>query len=373
MSASDPIAVALEGRAYDVHVGAGLIARAGALIKLLIGKGRAFVVTDANVALLHLTPLLQSLTEAGIPTQAIIIKAGEAQKSFAGFEQVTRALIQAGAERKDFVIALGGGVIGDLAGFAAGVLKRGMDFVQIPTTLLAQVDSSVGGKTAIDTPEGKNLVGLFHQPRLVLADLDVLKTLPARELRAGYAEIVKYGLINDAGFYDWCETNAARILACDADALNFAVRASVNAKALVVAEDEREGGVRALLNLGHTFAHALETKAGYDGALLHGEAVGTGMSLAFGLSAKMGLCSGQDAARVRQHLAQAGFETNLANLPGAPFDADELIALMAHDKKAEGGKLTLILAKGIGRAFVQKDAPLDHLRGFLQEEVQRSS
>ena len=373
MSTEAPIRVALEGRAYDVHVGAGLLARAGELIKPLIGKHRAFIVTDETIARLHLPALQASLNAAAIAHQTIVIAPGEEQKSFAGFEQVTRALIQAGAERKDYVIALGGGVIGDLAGFAAGVLKRGMDFIQIPTTLLAQVDSSVGGKTAIDTPEGKNLVGLFHQPRLVLADLDVLKTLPRRELLAGYAEVVKYGLIGDAQFYDWCEANAARILACDDDALAYAVRASVAAKARVVAEDERESGARALLNLGHTFAHALETKAGYDGALLHGEAVGTGMGLAFGFSAQMGLCGGQEAQRVRYHLAGVGFQLDLAKLPGAPFDADELVTLMGHDKKNEAGKLTLILAEGIGRSFVQKDAPVEPLRAFLAEEVRRPS
>lgn len=371
MSEPSSIRVALEGRAYDVMIGQGLIARAGALIAPLLGKGRAFIITDENVARLHLPALVASLDAGGVSHRQIVLPPGEQTKSFAGLEQVCRALLQQGLDRKDFVIALGGGVIGDLAGFAAGVVMRGVDFVQIPTTLLAQVDSSVGGKTAIDTPEGKNLVGLFHQPRLVLADLDVLKTLPEREMLAGYAEVVKYGLIGDRAFYDWCEDNCARVLACETDALAYAVRKSVEAKANVVAADEREAGQRALLNLGHTFAHALETKAGYDGALLHGEAVGTGMSLAFALSARLGLAPGQDAERVRRHLASAGFPLDLTRLPGAPLDADELLALMAHDKKAEQGKLTLILARGIGEAFVQKNADAQAARALLAEEIAR--
>lgn len=361
--------VDLGARGYDIDIGPGLLARAGERIAPLAASKRVFVVTDENVARLHLPALQQGLAAAGFYTQAIVLAPGEETKSFAGFERVCRALLQAGADRKDLVVAFGGGVIGDLAGFAAGVVMRGMDFVQIPTTLLAQVDSSVGGKTAIDTPEGKNLVGLFHQPRLVLADLDVLKTLPARELLCGYAEIVKYGLIDMPDFYAWCEANYARVLACDPEALAYGVRASVEAKARIVVADEREGGVRALLNLGHTFAHALETEIGYGDALLHGEAVGAGMALAFAFSHKLSLCGGQEANRVRAHLAAAGFQTDLAKLPGAPFDAERLIALMGHDKKAEAGQLTFILARGIGQAFVRKNADVATLRAFLADEL----
>jgi len=369
MSQTHIARVDLGARSYDIHIGQGLLARAGGLIAPFAPSKRVFVVTDETVARLHLPVLDAGLATAGLASRVVVLPPGEETKSFAGFERVCRALLQAGADRKDLVVAFGGGVIGDLAGFAAGVVMRGMDFVQIPTTLLSQVDSSVGGKTAIDTPEGKNLVGLFHQPRLVLADLDVLKTLPPREFLCGYAEVVKYGLIDMPDFYDWCEANYARILACDAEALAYAVRASVEAKARIVAADEREGGVRALLNLGHTFAHAFETEAGYDNALLHGEAVGTGMALAFAFSAKLGLCSGQDASRVRGHLSTAGFETDIAKLPGAPFDIERLIALMGHDKKAEAGKLTFILARGIGGAFVQKSADVDALRAFLAEQI----
>ncbi|MEJ0060273.1 MAG: 3-dehydroquinate synthase [Terricaulis sp.] len=366
MSVAQTVHVALGERAYDVHIGAGLLARAGELIAPFAKSGRVFIVTDENVARAHLHTLRTALS---VQTHEIVLPAGESQKSFAGLNHVCTELLRAGISRNDLIIAFGGGVIGDLAGFAAGIVMRGVDFVQIPTTLLAQVDSSVGGKTAIDTPEGKNLVGLFYQPRLVLADLDVLRTLPERELRAGYAEVVKYGLIDQPDFYDWCEANVARVLACEPEALAHAVRVCVEAKARIVAEDEREGGARALLNLGHTFAHALETKAGYDGALLHGEAVGTGMNLAFALSAELGLCERQDAERVKRHLSAAGYQLDLRQLPGAPFNADELLALIAHDKKAEAGKLTLILARGIGRSFVQKDASSAAVRALLTKEI----
>ena len=302
-------------------------------------------------------------------------------------------MIEQGLDRRDLIVAFGGGVIGDLAGFAAGIVKRGVDFVQIPTTLLSQVDSSVGGKTAIDVPQGKNLVGLFYQPRLVLADLDVLATLPLRELRAGYAEVVKYGLIDDPDFFAWCETHAATLLgtapipfdpggnhdgivaisegmrAAHDEALAYAVRYSIAAKARVVAEDEHEHGQRALLNLGHTFGHALEAHQNFGDGLKHGEAVAAGMALAFALSAKLWLCSAEDSARVRRHLLNAGFVLDLRRLPGAPFDAERLLQLMARDKKAEADKLTLILARGIGRAFVQKDAAPEPVHDLLHEEA----
>jgi len=369
MSQKETLRVELGARAYDVHVGQGLLARAGELIAPFAPAGRVFVVSDHNVAALHHDALKDGLKAAGLNGPVFALPPGEEQKSFAGLEELCALLLGGGITRKDIIVAFGGGVIGDLAGFAAGIIMRGVDFVQIPTTLLAQVDSSVGGKTAIDTEQGKNLVGLFHQPRLVLADLDVLTTLPEREMRCGYAEIVKYGLIDDPSFYDWCEANARAILAGAPEALAYAVAHCVAAKARIVAADEREGAQRALLNLGHTFAHALEVKAGFSGALLHGEAVGAGMALAFAHSAKLGLCTAQDAERVRRHLAGAGFELDLRRLPGAPFDADELVRVMAHDKKAEAGKLTLILARAIGAAFVQKDASAEALRASLVQEL----
>ncbi|MGE0828401.1 MAG: 3-dehydroquinate synthase [Hyphomonadaceae bacterium] len=361
------VPVTLEARSYDVRIGARLLARAGEHVAPI--AKRAFIVTDENVARLHLGALQAALGAAGVQHAALILPAGEAQKSFAGLERTVGWLIDQEIERKDLVIAFGGGVMGDLAGFAAGIVKRGVDFVQIPTTLLAQVDSSVGGKTAIDTPQGKNLVGLFHQPRLVLADLDVLKTLPAREMRAGYAEIVKYGLIDDPAFFEWCEANGARVIAGEEAAVAEAVRVSVEAKARVVAADEREGGQRALLNLGHTFAHALETQAGYDGALLHGEAVGAGLSLAYQISAELGLCSTEAAERVSQHMTRMGLPHDLRTLPGGPYAPEALIEAMMHDKKAEGGQLTLILARGIGQAFIQKNASVDAVRAFLSAKL----
>ncbi len=369
MSENEIVHVGLGARAYDVRIGAGLLQHAGALIAPFAPGRRVFVVTDEHIFRHHMARLSAGLESAGLKEHVIVLPPGETQKSYAGLAHVCDALIAQEISRKDIVVAFGGGVIGDLAGFAAGIVKRGVDFVQIPTTLLAQVDSSVGGKTAIDTAHGKNLVGLFHQPRLVLADLDALATLPTREMLCGYAEIVKYGLIDMPDFYDWCEANAARLLAGDPAALAHAVRASVEAKARVVAADEREEGPRALLNLGHTFAHALEACAGFDGALLHGEAVGTGMALAFEQSARLDLCPRQDAARVAAHLRAAGFELDLRRLQGGPYRAEALVEAMAHDKKNEAGKLTLILARGIGRAFIEKNAPQDAVRALLTETL----
>lgn len=365
----ETVRVGLGARGYDIVIGADLVAQAGKHIAPFAPSGRVFVVTDENVARHHRAALEAGLAAGGLTHKTLVLPPGEAIKSYAGLAQVCDWLIAEGVSRKDIVVAFGGGVIGDLAGFAAGIVKRGVDFVQIPTTLLAQVDSSVGGKTAIDTAHGKNLVGLFHQPRLVLADLSVLKTLPERELRCGYAEIVKYGLIDMPDFYDWCEANAARIMTGDPEALTYAVKRSVEAKARVVALDEREEGPRALLNLGHTFAHALEAEAGFDGALLHGEAVGAGMALAFDLSARLGLCERQESARVGGHLARMGFATDLKAAPGGPYRSDALIAAMAHDKKNAPGKLTLILARGIGRAFVDKDASAQEARALLKEKL----
>jgi 3-dehydroquinate synthase len=363
------IPIQLGARSYNVVAGADLLSRAGELIAPFAPSNRVFIVTDETVGKLHRPALAAALDAAMIRNWTITLPPGESAKSFTGLEMLTRHLLQAGVNRKDLVIAFGGGVIGDLAGLAAGLVKRGVDFVQIPTTLLAQVDSSVGGKTAIDTPEGKNLIGLIHQPRLVIADLDVLATLPEREMRAGYAEIVKAALIGDAKFFDWCDENAAAILAAKPNALAHAIATAVAFKARVVEADETERGERALLNLGHTFAHALEAHSAYDGKLLHGEAVAAGMNLAFQLSAQLGHCSEADAARVKAHLEHAGFVTDLRKLPGAPYDARKLTALMAADKKNEAGLLTLILARGVGRAFIDRDAPADVVLEMLQHET----
>lgn len=363
------INVKLGERSYDVHTGSNLLAHAGELIAPYAPSNRVFIVTDETVARLHRPALAASLDAAGLTNWTITLPPGESAKSFTGLEMVTRHLLQAGVNRKDIVIALGGGVIGDLAGLSAGIVKRGVNFVQIPTTLLAQVDSSVGGKTAIDTPEGKNLIGLIHQPKLVLADLDVLATLDDRQIRAGYAEIVKAALIGDADFFDWCETNATALLAGKVDALQYAIATAVSFKARVVEADETEQGARALLNLGHTFAHALEAHSAYDGTLLHGEAVAAGVALAFQLSEQLGFCDGQDATRVRNHLATAGFITDLRKLPGAPYSPAKLTALMAADKKNEAGLLTLVLSRGIGRAFVQKAASAEAVAQLLHQET----
>ena len=368
-ASADSVRVDLGARSYDVRIGPGLLAGVGRAVEPFAPRRRAIVVTDQNVADLHLEALGRGLEANGVVWCAIVLAPGEQTKSFAGLQALCAELLENDVERRDLIIAFGGGVIGDLAGFAAGIIKRGVDFVQIPTTLLAQVDSSVGGKTAIDTPAGKNLVGLFYQPRLVLADLDVLGTLPVRELMAGYAEVVKYGMIDDPDFFQWCEANAAKIRAGDPEALAYAVKKSVEAKARIVAADEREGDVRALLNLGHTFAHGLEASAGFDGALLHGEAVGVGCGLAFKLSHRLGLCSGQDSARVSRHLAAAGFETDLTRLAGGPYDPDALLAAKAHDKKNRDGKLTFILARGIGQAFVQHGVDPAAVRALLADEL----
>jgi 3-dehydroquinate synthase len=357
--------VALEGRTYEVLIGRGLIERAGALIRPMLKLPRVAVVADETVDGLHGARLAASLAAAGIEAHPVVIAPGEEAKSFAGLEALCDALLALEVDRGDLIVAFGGGVVGDLAGFAAAILKRGIDFVQIPTTLLAQVDSSVGGKTAIDTPRGKNLIGAFHQPRLVLADLGVLASLPRRELTCGYAEVIKYGLLGDVGFFEWLEANAGAVLALDEAALSRAIRRSVEMKAEIVAEDEREAGRRALLNLGHTFAHALEAETGFGEALKHGEAVGLGSALAFRFSSRLGHCSGQDAERAGRAIAAAGLPTRLCDLAGGPFRADALVAHMAQDKKAEGGALTFILARRIGEAFVAKGVDAAAARDFL--------
>ena len=358
---SEVVSVELGARAYDVHVGDGLFARAGDLVRPLAPEGRVFVVTDENVARLHAAGLERGLAAAGLKSVRIVLPPGESTKSWAQLGALLDRLLDHRPERRSLLLALGGGVIGDLVGLAASLLLRGVDFVQAPTTLLAQVDSAVGGKTAVDARQGKNLIGAFHQPRLVLADLDALATLPARELRAGYAEVVKYGLIDDPAFFGWCEAHAASLLGGDRAGLQHAVASSCRAKARVVGADEREADARMLLNLGHTFAHAFETALGYDAALLHGEAVAIGMALAFDLSAALGLCPPADAARVRRHLAACGLPTEPPRNVAPP---DRLIELMRQDKKARGG-LVFVLARGIGRAFVARDVPADAVRSQL--------
>ena len=355
-------------RAYDVLVGDGLVARAGELIAPLLPRRRCAVVTDETVGGLHGPALIAALERAGVASTVIAVPPGEATKSFARLEEVCDRLLALDLERGDQVVAFGGGVVGDLAGFAAAIYKRGVDFIQIPTTLLSQVDSSVGGKTAIDTPRGKNLIGAFHQPRLVLADLDVLATLPQREVHAGYAEVIKYGLLGDRVFFDWLEAHAQAVLALEVKALAHAVARSVEMKAEIVAEDEKEQGRRALLNLGHTFGHALESETGYGEALKHGEAVAAGCALAFRFSAHLGLCDPADAVRAEAVMAAAHLPTRLAQMPSGPMSADALIGHMLQDKKAEGGKLTFVLARAIGDAFTARDVDPAALRSFLVAE-----
>ncbi len=360
--------VGLGDRAYDVLIGPGLIDGAGGLIAPLLKRKRVAVVTDSIVGDYHAERLAVALERGGVAVDTIVVPAGEETKSFAGLESLSADLLALKLDRGDLIVAFGGGVVGDLAGFAASIYKRGIDFIQIPTTLLAQVDSSVGGKTAIDTPAGKNLIGAFHQPRLVLADLDVLATLPDREMACGYAEVVKYGLLGDAEFFDWLEDNGADVLARDNAALSYAVARSVEMKAQIVAEDERETGRRALLNLGHTFGHALESETGFGESLKHGEAVAAGCALAFRFSAALGLCPAADAARAEKVLAAASLPTRLEHLPRIGMSADALIDHMAQDKKAEGGRLTFILARSIGDAFVTRDIAAAAVRDFLIAE-----
>jgi len=365
----ETVRVALGARSYDVVIGAGLIADAGAELAAVLPGRNVAVVTDTNVAELHLAQLRRSLADAGIRSVDVVVPAGEGSKSFAVLQQVVEQLLEARLERGDAVLALGGGVIGDLAGFAAAITRRGMALVQVPTTLLAQVDSSVGGKTGINTRQGKNLVGAFHQPALVLADTDALDTLPGREFAAGYAEVVKYGLIGDAEFFAWLETNRAAVFA-GGPARVRAIAESVRAKARTVAADEHETGERALLNLGHTFGHALEAACRFDPArLVHGEAVAIGMALAHEFSAAEGLAPPADAERVRAHLTAAGLPTRVADIPGAPIEADELMRHIAQDKKVKRGRLTFILTRGVGRAFIAEDVAPERVRGFLEKQL----
>jgi 3-dehydroquinate synthase len=367
MSAAQRLTLALGARSYDIVVGRRLLAEAGALVAAAVRQKRVVVVTDEHVAALHLERFRAGLAAGGIAAEPIVLPPGEETKDFAHFARLCEDVLSLGIERATPIVALGGGVVGDLAGFAAATLLRGLDFVQVPTTLLAQVDSAVGGKTAIDTRHGKNLVGAFHQPVLVLADVDVLATLPRRELIAGYAEVVKYGLIGDRGFYDWLEANGEALVAGDAALRQEAVVRSCTAKAAIVALDERESGKRALLNFGHTFGHALEALTGFGKGLLHGEAVALGMQLAFDLSARLGFCPPAAAARVRRHLSALGLPTALAAIPAVAPDA--LIATMQRDKKVSGGRLTLVLARDIGEAFLCRDVLPTTLAAFLADAV----
>lgn len=367
--ASRTVNVPLGGRAYDVLIGPDLLAEAGRLIAGRLGKARCGIVTDENVASHHLATLEASLRAEGRHKGSIVLKPGEATKSFRELGPLCERLLELGLERGDLVVAFGGGVIGDLAGFAAGILRRGIRFVQIPTTLLAQVDSSVGGKTGINTPQGKNLIGVFHQPSLVIADTDTLKTLPPREMRAGYAEVVKYGLLGDAGFFAWLEQAYDGIFGYDQETLVTAIETSVKAKAAIVARDEHETGDRALLNLGHTFGHALEAWTGYSDRLLHGEGVAIGMCLAFRFSESLGLCPGGTAERVSRHIAATGLPTKLSDIPGGKPDAAELVRLMGQDKKVKDGRLTFILVRNIGEAFVSRDVDEATVQGFLEREI----
>ena len=367
------IRVELAGRSYDIAIGPGLIDQAGALCRPLLAAPKVTIVSDETVAPIYGDRLTASFDKAGIKASAVTVPAGESSKEFSAFGKLMNDLLDQRPDRRTTLVALGGGVVGDLTGFAASVLLRGVDFIQVPTTLLAQVDSSVGGKTGINTRHGKNLVGTFYQPRLVLADTDVLDTLPRRELLAGYAEVAKYGLIDDPAFFAWCEANGAAVLSGDAAKRTYAIEQSCLAKARIVAADERETtDLRALLNLGHTFGHALEAETGFGSDLLHGESVGTGMAMDFDLSARLGLCPLADAERVRRHLGSVGLPMRLRAIGGdnrRNWDSSRLIDHMRGDKKAADGKLTFILARGIGKAFVSREVDETVLRGLLDDAV----
>jgi 3-dehydroquinate synthase len=362
------VPVALGARAYDIVIGRGLIASLGERIKALRSGARTVIVTDATVARHHLAACQAALRSAGIETAQITVPPGEGSKSYASFERVCEAIIAARIERGDLIVALGGGVIGDLAGFAAASVRRGLDFVQVPTSLLAQVDSSVGGKTGINSSHGKNLIGAFHQPVLVVADTALLDTLAKREFRAGYAEVAKYGLLGDAAFFSWLEANWQDVFA-GGSAREHAIAICCRAKAAIVARDERESGERALLNLGHTFGHALEAGAGFSNRLLHGEAVALGMVLAFEFSARKGLITAAEAERAAAHLAAVGLPTHVSQVPGGMPGIDELMDLIAQDKKVKRGRLTFILLRGIGQAFVEHNVDAGEVRAFLVDKL----
>lgn len=357
------VTVDLGHRSYDILIGDNLLSKAGELIKPHLKASRTAIVTDENVYTLHGKALETAL--GAYETHLIILPAGESQKSFEGLQTVLNKLFEAGFDRNDTIIAFGGGVIGDLTGFAASIFKRGCQFIQIPTTLLSQVDSSVGGKTAINNQYGKNLIGAFYQPQLVIADTSVLSTLPERELKAGYAEVLKYGLLGDRAFFDWLDENGLDVLALQPEAIAQAVAVSCHTKARIVAADERERGERALLNLGHTFAHALELEAGYSGDLLHGEAVSAGMEMAFEFSASQGHCAADDVSALKKHLNKTKL-VSIADVAHLLIKPDALIGHMDQDKKNEGGTLTLILANAIGQSFVQKGASRSDAHTYLK-------
>ena len=374
---SDPITVdvALGDRTYDIIIGRDVLPSLGSRVAALRPGARTAIVTDRTVAKHWLEQTEASLSAAGVATSHIIVEEGEGSKTYAGLEKVSEALIAARIERNDLVIALGGGVVGDLAGFAAAILRRGVDFVQVPTSLLAQVDSSVGGKTGINSPQGKNLLGAFHQPVLVIADTSVLDTLSPRQFRAGYAEVAKYGILGDEAFFSWLEANAADIFSGGA-AREHAIATSCRAKAAIVSRDERETGERALLNLGHTFGHALEAATGFSDRLFHGEGVSVGMVLAAEFSAQLGMISPGDADRIQRHLAAAGLPTHLQDIAGFTqeglADADALMVLMAQDKKVKRGKLTFILLEAVGRAVIANDVEPSSVRDFLKAKLAKS-
>jgi len=365
VSGPETVRVALGARSYDIVVGDGLLAEAERYIAPVLARPLVIVVTDETVAKLHLKPLESALARGGIASRRIVLPPGERTKSFAYLEGLIEALLGLGVDRQTTILALGGGVVGDLAGFAAAIVLRGIDFIQIPTTLLAQVDSSVGGKTGIDTRHGKNLAGAFHQPRLVLADVAALATLPKRELLAGYAEVVKYGLVGDPQFFAWLEANGTDVRDGNVSARIRAVVTSCRAKAQIVAADEREADERALLNFGHTFAHALEAETGYSGELLHGEAVAIGMIMAFDLSQSMGLCVAEEVRRVRRHFERIGLPTALTTR-GRRWKPASLIGHMRHDKKVRDGKLRFVLTRGIGKAFVTADVDMKAVARVLE-------
>ena len=373
MNAVDVVRVDLGARSYEVRIGAGLIDRAGADIAPLLARPRVAVVTDDTVGALHLDRLRLALAGQGIGMQVLSLPPGEGTKGWPALQRTVEWLLEIRVERRDVVVAFGGGVIGDLVGFAAAVLRRGVRFVQVPTTLLAQVDSSVGGKTGINTAQGKNLVGAFHQPSLVLADIALLDSLPRRDFLAGYGEVVKYGLLGDATFFEWLEANGPAMADGDAAARQYAVRRSVEMKADIVARDETEEGERALLNLGHTFCHALEKATGYGDRLLHGEGVAIGCGLAFDLSQRLGFCPQEDPGRVHTHLRSMGMKANLHDIDGALPDADRLLALMGQDKKVIDGRLRFVLARAIGQAFVAEDVAPEQVIAVLRDALMHSA
>ena len=364
------IRVELADRAYDILIGENLLSNASTYLAPVLARPRIVIITDKTVSSLHLAPLRASLDGAGIQNDVIVVSPGEATKNFSQLQGVLNRLLDLRVERKDTILALGGGVVGDLAGFAAAILHRGVNFVQVPTTLLAQVDSSVGGKTAINAAQGKNLIGAFYQPKMVLSDVATLDSLPTRELRAGYGEVVKYGLIDDFPFFEWLEEHGSDVLSGNRAALCHAIAVSCRSKAAIVARDEREGGDRALLNLGHTFAHALEAESGYDGRLLHGEAVAIGLHMAFALSSELGLCPRQETDRLQRHLISTGLPATVDQIELKGLTPEIIMQHMRQDKKVTDGRLTFILARGIGRAFIKNNVAEDAVTRMLKTMLQ---